>query len=164
MNRQPKTHVLKCWPEYFQEVKWGAKPFEIRENDRDFQVGDTIVLREWHRGKREYTGDELARTISYMTDWEQKPGYVVLGIPEARSTGIREPVMWFAGRMESRLLENDHKGGWDGTRCSMDFLLEQMGRKCRRYVGKHGSGETTEGLIDMLADIAAMMQVDRLRS
>ncbi|WP_289140753.1 hypothetical protein [uncultured Brevibacillus sp.] len=30
----------------------------------------------------------------------------------------REQVQWFAGQMESKLQENDHKGGWDN--CDMD--------------------------------------------
>ncbi|WP_391574523.1 ASCH/PUA domain-containing protein [Cohnella sp.] len=209
--RHPKTHVLKCWTQYYQAVKSGAKPFEIRLNDRDYQVGDTLILKEFKPFGEAigggYLGDgQIVRTITYMTDFEQQPGYVVLGIPDqsestrlrealraiaeskdqwyvgrvsmqdfaaqalssshGEGTGIREPVTWFSGRMESRLLENDHKGGWDKTRCSMDFLLEQMDKKCRRFVGRHGSGETTERLIDLLADIAnyAMMQADRLRT
>ncbi|RKN86767.1 hypothetical protein [Paenibacillus ginsengarvi] len=77
----------------------------------------------------------------------------------------REPVRWFAGLMESRLLENDYKGGWGPENCSMDFLSEQMDRKCRRYVGLNGSGDTPEGFINTLADIAnyAMMLADRMR-
>jgi hypothetical protein len=74
------VHYLKCWPEYFQAVKSGAKPFEIRENDRDYKVGDVLILKEWHMGMQKYTGDEEERTISYMTTYNQKSGYVVLGL------------------------------------------------------------------------------------
>lgn len=31
---------LKCWPEYFRDVKSGKKTFEFRRDDRAFEVGD----------------------------------------------------------------------------------------------------------------------------
>ena len=38
------THYLKLHDRYFDAVKYGFKRFEIRKNDRDFRVGDTLVL------------------------------------------------------------------------------------------------------------------------
>lgn len=40
----PKHHVVKCLPRYFDAVADGSKPFEVRINDRDYQVDDTIEL------------------------------------------------------------------------------------------------------------------------
>jgi hypothetical protein len=40
------VHVLKCANPYFAHVMNGRKSFEVRVADRDFQVGDLIVLRE----------------------------------------------------------------------------------------------------------------------
>lgn len=37
-----KLHILKIKEEYFKEVLRGNKTFELRKNDRDYQVGDLI--------------------------------------------------------------------------------------------------------------------------
>lgn len=39
-----------------------------------------LILREWVPGTRTYTGKELARRVTYITDFQQKPGYVVMAI------------------------------------------------------------------------------------
>lgn len=75
-----KIHELKTLPEYFEAVDNGAKPFEVRFNDRDFKVGDHLCLREYSDG--EYTGRVLHREISYVLDAPAycKEGFVVLGL------------------------------------------------------------------------------------
>lgn len=49
------SHVLKTDPKTWDDVASGAKTHEIRLNDRDYQVGDELVLR-----KTKYTGDEMS--------------------------------------------------------------------------------------------------------
>lgn len=39
-------HDLKILSPYFIAVEDGSKPFEVRRNDRNYQVGDTLLLRE----------------------------------------------------------------------------------------------------------------------
>lgn len=41
------THELKIHPTHYWRAKEGIKTFEIRENDRVFQMGDEVVLKEW---------------------------------------------------------------------------------------------------------------------
>ena len=105
------THNLKTWPSFFQAVKSKIKPFEIRENDRNFEVGDTLILEEfspcpeckgtgrvWPDGKDAasahcdechgmrdhgiYTGDTCVRTVSYITDFGQTGNQIVMGLSE----------------------------------------------------------------------------------
>jgi len=42
-----KTHELKVWSEFYDKIASKLKQFEIRKNDRDFKVGDTLILREF---------------------------------------------------------------------------------------------------------------------
>lgn len=60
------THDLKTWPEHFQEVKAGRKRFEIRVNDRNFQVGDTLRLNEFCPRLNVYTGDTVTVVVTHM--------------------------------------------------------------------------------------------------
>jgi hypothetical protein len=79
--RLPTTHDLKTIPPYFDEVLSRRKKFEVRKNDRDFQVNDYLVLREYDGGK--YTGNSVG---AYVTDVLHGPafgieeGYVVMSI------------------------------------------------------------------------------------
>jgi len=40
-----KMHTLKILEAYVQRIIHRQKTFEVRKNDRDFQVGDTIQFR-----------------------------------------------------------------------------------------------------------------------
>ncbi|MGG5338543.1 hypothetical protein IGJ48_001237 [Enterococcus pernyi] len=72
------THELKILPEFFEAVTSGRKRFEICKNDRDYKVGDRLYLREWNG--ENFTGDSYKAEVTYITDYEQKDGYVVMGI------------------------------------------------------------------------------------
>ena len=63
--RKPKHHSLKLERKYYLDVKLGHKKFEIRKNDRDFQVLDTVSLHEVINGAS--TGRVLEpKTIKYI--------------------------------------------------------------------------------------------------
>lgn len=61
------THELKTWPEPFNAVWRGVKPYEVRRNDRDYRVGDTVILREWLLEGHFYTHREIQGRITYLT-------------------------------------------------------------------------------------------------
>ena len=73
-----KTHDLKTLPEFFQAAASGRKRFEIRRDDRGFMEGDTLLLREFDG--LNHTGRSVRCLVTYRTTFEQKPGFVVLGI------------------------------------------------------------------------------------
>lgn len=95
-----QTHELKCWPEYFEAMASGEKPFDLRRDDRGFEVGDMLVLREWvpethyprsgfssgSIGAR-YTGRSLHCRVGYVLREfvGLTPGYVVLGVARMSS-------------------------------------------------------------------------------
>jgi ASC-1-like (ASCH) protein len=74
-------HELKIWPEHFENVRKNIKNFEIRFNDKNYQVGDTIQLNEWTKTNG-FTGRKLIKVITYITSFEQRKGWVVFAIKE----------------------------------------------------------------------------------
>lgn len=85
-----KVHTLKTWPRFFRAVVSGEKKFEIRKNDRDFQVNDLLQLLEWDPETEKYTGRECIRRVSYLTECATgiEPGYVVMGIVGASALDV----------------------------------------------------------------------------
>jgi hypothetical protein len=69
-----KEHRLKTWPVFFAEVATGAKTFEIRKNDRDFRVGDVLILAEYDPDTGIYSGYELRVIVNYSVMLDSIPG------------------------------------------------------------------------------------------
>ncbi len=60
-------HDLKLSTRYFDLVDAGIKTFECRVNDRDFQVGDILNLKEWVESPWDvYTGNEIKVEVTYV--------------------------------------------------------------------------------------------------
>ena len=55
---------IKLPQEYYDAVENRVKNFEVRFNDRDYHVGDWLVLCEWDGYW--YTGNEIVRRITYI--------------------------------------------------------------------------------------------------
>jgi hypothetical protein len=84
-------HELKTDPDVFEAIWDGYKRFEIRLNDRDYQVSDDLLLRETvHSGEEmangaplQYTGREAKMTIVYILAgpiYGLAEGWVVMSI------------------------------------------------------------------------------------
>jgi hypothetical protein len=77
-----KTHDLKIERKYFDDVITERKRFEVRKNDRDYQVNDILSLNEYDKDKQIYTGRHILAKVLYILDDNTflKEGYVVLSI------------------------------------------------------------------------------------
>ncbi|MCZ3534552.1 DUF3850 domain-containing protein [Klebsiella quasipneumoniae subsp. similipneumoniae] len=56
-------HGLKIGPLYFNAVSNGEKKAELRINDRNYQCGDFLLLREW---AGEYSGNTLVVKVTHI--------------------------------------------------------------------------------------------------
>lgn len=74
-----EVHELKILPEYYNAQIEGKKNFEIRKNDRSFQIGDWLLLKEYNPKIKKFTERKVMVEITYITNYQQKDGYVVLG-------------------------------------------------------------------------------------
>ncbi len=78
------THELKTWPAYFKYVKSGSKPFELRKDDRNYKVGDRLILKEYDALEEQYSGDFVIVTVSYIlrnaSPFGLQEGFVILGL------------------------------------------------------------------------------------
>lgn len=80
--RPPMEHELKTWPEFFERVWSGEKCFELRKDDRGYQGGDMLLLREWSKD-HSYSGRAVRAEVTYMLGGQWPglaPGYVVMSI------------------------------------------------------------------------------------
>lgn len=77
------THELKVWPQFYDAIIRKDKTFEVRRHDRDFAVGDELILREWDRVEERRTGRVTIRNITYIMQGGAlgiESGFCVLGI------------------------------------------------------------------------------------
>ncbi len=70
-EKYKKMHDVKIERRFLERIISGQKRFEIRNDDRDYQVGDWIYLTAGAR--------TVAVKIIYKSTFMQKDGYCVLG-------------------------------------------------------------------------------------
>lgn len=72
------SHNLKIHRQHFGPVQLGLKTAELRLNDRDFKVGDWLIMNEWDNG---YTGQQVARKVVNISDvGDIAEGYVLMSM------------------------------------------------------------------------------------
>ena len=84
-RKASNIHVLKCWPEAYRDIVSGIKAYEYRRNDRGFEIGDYLVLKEWNPKTKEYTGEVFTVIVTHITKgplYRVRRGYCVMAIRE----------------------------------------------------------------------------------
>lgn len=62
-----KLHDLKSWVGLFEPINTGVKTHDLRVMDREFEVGDRCLLREYEPTTKEFTGRTCLVEITYIT-------------------------------------------------------------------------------------------------
>lgn len=76
-----QIHKLKILPEYFEAVIDGRKKFELRNADRNYNVGDILDMREYDPKTQTYTGRRVLCLVTYILDLRALlQGHVILSI------------------------------------------------------------------------------------
>lgn len=60
------SHHLKCWNEFHDAIRRGEKTFEVRKNDRDFQVGDVLRLHRFDPETQTFSSSVISRLVTYI--------------------------------------------------------------------------------------------------
>jgi len=137
ITREPVTHNLKIWPEYFSAVRDGLKRAELRWNDREYQAGDILDLCEWDPNQEAFTGDFISVTVTHVADLGQwMPGYVLLSVappapvyvPDAIST--RQAIAKMENHEPCDSINVAYKFGWNACRAAMLQGAENVESRC----------------------------------
>lgn len=82
MSNKEKRHFIKINSRYVESISSGEKNFEVRYNDRDYQVDDVLVMYEVDDEGKIKDNLLLRRVIYLLKDSDiegLKPGWCVLG-------------------------------------------------------------------------------------
>ena len=77
-----KIHNLKIRAEYALPKLNGDKMFEIRKNDRNYEVGDIVLYNVIDDAELNRQFVAKFYKITYITNYAQQDGYVVFGEKE----------------------------------------------------------------------------------
>ena len=77
-----QEHELKCHRQYFNDVWYGRKPYEVRYDDRGYAVGDVLILRDYDPQTDNYSGASIRALVTHILRGfvGLQQGYIVMGI------------------------------------------------------------------------------------
>lgn len=117
-----REHDLKTWREPFAAVRGLWKPWELRLDDRDYQVGDILNLREWDEesdAEDQYTGEIEHRLVTWLLRgpaFGLPDGYVIMSmVPFAAAPAIPSPAQVGDGGLKDIAAERQRQvevEGW----------------------------------------------------
>jgi hypothetical protein len=68
VNRELYDYEVKSWPAFFSKMITGVKKHDMRDKrERDYKVGDRVLLREYDPFGGGYTGRAAVFLITYIT-------------------------------------------------------------------------------------------------
>lgn len=109
------VHVLKCESRHYSNLQLDLKRFELRQNDRNFQVGDYLLLCETVTNNVGvgFTGKWILRRVTQMVSAANYPaalrrGFVVMSV--SRGSEMRWAVDVLSTSLDPRLVIDDYAG------------------------------------------------------
>lgn len=83
-------HKLKISPRFYSDIEMSGKRFEVRRDDRKYQIGDILVLNEF--ANNIFTGRTIYALVTYIhrNDAQttfMRDGYIIMGIDIIRIYG-----------------------------------------------------------------------------
>lgn len=80
-----KTHELKTVNPHFQDLIDDKKTFELRLNDRDYQVNDILILKEYDYITDTYSNRYVKAVVTHILSYVDFPegikeGYVIMSV------------------------------------------------------------------------------------
>lgn len=136
-----RVHELKTDPAVFDHAADGHKTFEVRKDDRGFEIGDRLLLR-----KTRYTSAEMkaGSPLEYTGEWlDREIGYILRG----SEYGIAEGVAVLGFRMRAELAKPAPVAVLDAPASRSD--ADKLSNIIREVDGNHslGAGALAEAII-----------------
>lgn len=60
------VHHLKVIQPYYDQLYLGLKHFELRRFDRDYKVGDILVLQEYDPNTSQFSGSNIEKQVTMV--------------------------------------------------------------------------------------------------
>lgn len=68
-----RRHVVRSWSMFFRDIITGERTADIRLRDREYRVGDEMLLQEYDPVEETYTGREQLVKITYIQGGKSNP-------------------------------------------------------------------------------------------